>query len=105
MDAVLADGVGLPAADFHDDPRPRDGARDGLGQLASGVGVPVLVEVFHGDGALSSSSWFMPSRKSKTRRASASSIMESAKPTWTSTYWPICTSGTCSRQTCFDTPP
>src|SRR5437763_45553 len=41
----------------------------------------------------------MPSRKAKTRRASSSSMAFRAKPTWTTRYWPIWTSGTCSRQT------
>ena len=57
------------------------------------VAVAVFVEVFHGDGTSNSSSWFISSRNSNTRRASASSIRERAKPTWTSTYSSTCDLG------------
>ena len=50
IDAVLDDGMRLPAADFHDDPGPGHGARNGVGQFARGRGVAIFVEVFHGDG-------------------------------------------------------
>ena len=85
VDAVLDDRVRLAAADFHDGPGPRDGAGDGRGQLPGGLGIAIFVEVFHDDGSSSSSSWFILPRNSKTRCASASSMRDRAKPTWTST--------------------
>ena len=56
-----------------------------VGQLAGRLAVAVFVEVLHGGGTSSSSSWFISSRNAKTRSASASSIRDRAKPTWTRT--------------------
>ncbi len=78
VDAVLEEAVRLAPADFHDAPRPRDGARYGVEELAGGVTVAVLVEVAH---------YGPPSVRSmsKTFPASPASILLSAKPTWTMT--------------------
>ena len=43
------DGMRLPAADFHDVPRPRGGGADGGGQSSDGFGVAVFVDVLHRD--------------------------------------------------------
>ena len=56
--------------------------------LRAACAIAVFVEVFHGEGTFSSSSWFISSRNSNTRRASASSMRDRAKPTWTRTYSP-----------------
>ncbi len=85
VDAVLDNGVRLAAADLHDGPRPGNGARNGGRQRHGRLGVPVLVQVFHGEGSCNSSSCFISARNSKTRRASASSMRDRAKPTWTRT--------------------
>ena len=56
VDAVFDDGVRLAAAHFHDGPRSCDAAADRLGQLAGCLAIAILVEIFHVDGAWSSSS-------------------------------------------------
>src|SRR5262249_6852864 len=105
VDAVLDDGVGLPAAHLHDRPRPGDGAGDRTGQRTGGRAVAVLVHVLHGGGSSNSPSWFNSPRRANTLAASASSIRDRANPTWTRTYSPGRTSGTCSRHTRLRTPP
>ena len=81
IDAVFDDRVGLAAADFHDRPGPGDRGGNLGGELLHHAGIAILVEVFHGDGVSSSSSWFIWLKKSNTRWASASSISDSANPT------------------------
>ena len=48
IDAVAHEGVGLAAADFHQDPGPRDGAGDFRHEGAGELGIAVLVDVLHG---------------------------------------------------------
>jgi len=47
VDAVFDDGVGLAAADFHDDPGLRLHPLDALDQFGGDVAVAILIEVFH----------------------------------------------------------
>jgi hypothetical protein len=47
IDAMLHDGVRLPATDFHDHPRPRLDPPDFMQDRARQAGIAVLVEVLH----------------------------------------------------------
>ncbi len=85
VEAVLHDAVRLAAADLHDGPGPGRGPPDRGQQLFGRHAVAIFIEIFHGEGAFNSSSWFISSRNAKIRRASVSSSRDSAKPTWTST--------------------
>src|SRR5207249_1823 len=103
VNAIADDGMRLPATDFHQRPLVLDGAADRFGQFEHCLGVAIFVEVLH-VGASNSSSCCMPSRDSKTRFASASSIRARAKPTCTSTYSLTRMSGISSKQTRLKTP-
>src|SRR5208282_3517679 len=94
--------MGLATADLHQGPGTRHVAGDGLGKAVRRGGIAVFVTKFRANPpgarpASASSNSPISRRCSNTCTASFSSITVRAKPTWTSTYSPICASGTKAR--------
>ena len=86
VQALLDDRVGLAAAHFHEHPAARRCALDLRHERARDFGIAVFAEVPHGASSFihsSSSSWLISRSTANVRRASASSTLEIANPTWT----------------------